>query len=412
MKSELCVLIVEDSSDDAQLIIHDLKRKGFTITWERVQSAQELRTALNHRTWDIVLSDYSMPQFNAIDALKIIKETDPDLPCIIISGTIGEETAVTAMQAGAQDFFVKGRLARLSSAIQRQLTEAENIRKRRKAERDLRASEQRLAKEREKALEQERAAREKIESLYLEAQEANRLKEEFLTNLSHELRTPMVAITGWAELLAKGECSADDYPVAFSAIYRSAKVQNKLINDLIDLSRIITGKFNIEKKPVDMEILARTVLESFRPAAEAKSLELKILSTAPVDGFVAGDQESLQRVLSNLLENAIKFTPIGGRILLEIRYAGTTVELSVNDTGEGIAPVFLPHIFNLFRQANGSLTRPHGGLGLGLAIVRYLTELHGGQVEAKSEGLGKGAKLVVRLPWITKREFAIGAAPG
>lgn len=399
MQKNVQILLVEDSIDDSELIVRQLEHEDFCVKWERVETANDLRAALLTQSWDIVLSDYTMPQFSAIDALKIISEIKPDLPCIIISGTIGEETAVKAMQAGAQDFFVKGRLTRLGAAVHRQLTEATNILQRRKAEQELRESEQRRWADHKEALKQEMETRKKIESLYIEAQESNRLKEEFLHNLSHELRTPMNAITGWAELLTKGECSTSDYPNVFSAIYRNAIAQNKLINDLLDQSRITTGKLTIEKKPVEFDKVVQAALESIQLSAQTKSilLTLKIESS---EVLISGDPERLHEVVCNLLSNAVKFTPNGGRVDLKIFREGSMITLQVQDNGAGIDPTFLPYVFDRFRQADGSLIRRHGGLGLGLSIVRHLVELHGGQVEAQSDGIGKGTTLIARFPLI------------
>lgn len=397
MSTELRALIIEDSADDALLIANELKHGGFQVAWKRVETSSDLRAILSNESWDIALSDYTMPQFSAVDAIKIIREISPDLPCIIVSGTIGEETAVSAMQAGAQDFFVKGRLTRLCAAVRRQLAETENIRQRRKAENELRESEVRRWQEREEALRRETVARQKIEALYGEAREANRLKEEFLHNLSHELRTPMNAVTGWAELLANGACPTEDHPKIFSAIYRNAQAQNKLISDLLDISRIVTGKLEIESGPVELKKVAQAAIESVQLLAQSKNIKMT-LNAEPSGDVVSGESSRLQEVVSNLLSNALKFTPSGGRVDIDIRRAGSMVGLRVTDTGEGIDPKFLPYIFDRFRQADGSLTRRHSGLGLGLSIVRYLVELHGGQVEAQSDGIGKGATLTIRFP--------------
>lgn len=400
-KISLHVLIVEDSNDDALLIGHELKTAGFQVFSERVQTADGLEQALVAKKWDIVLSDYSMPQFTAIDVLKILKEKNPDLPCIVISGTIGEETAVAAMKAGAQDFFVKGRLNRLPSAVKRQLTEAENARQKRKTELELREAELHLAKEREESLIQQTAAREKIEGLYHQAQEANRLKEEFLATLSHELRTPMTAITGWSSLLFSGECPTEDYPIAFSTIYRNAQAQNKLINDVLDLSKVLSGKLLVENAPVNLIDVTKAAIESVRLSLEAKEIYLKT-SMDPSTGPVPGDSHRLQQIIWNILSNSIKFTPKGGSITVDIRPAGNRAELRILDTGDGIDAHFLPFVFDRFRQADGSLTRRYGGLGLGLAIVHHLVEIHGGQIEATSDGLGKGTMILVRFPMMTK----------
>lgn len=402
MGKVLRALIIEDNADDAQLVVEELERGGFIVNWKRVQGAEELRDILQCLNWDIALCDYTLPQFNAIEALKIINKISPDLPCIIVSGTIGEETAVAAMLAGAKDYFVKGRLTRLNAAINRELVETENRRLKLKAESELRKSEKYRWLEREEALKRETEARKKIESLYIEAQESGRIKDEFLHNLSHELRTPMNAIMGWSALLVSGDCDPTDYNKAFEAIYRNAQIQNKLIDDLLNLSKILSGKLSLEDSVVNFVSVVQAVLESFKISAQAKKIQLNFHTNAP-EILVRGDPIRLQEIAWNLLANAIKFTPQGGSISLILNRSGSLVEFKVVDNGEGIDPHFIPFMFERFRQADSSLTRRHGGLGLGLAIVRQLTELHGGQVEAQSPGLGKGATFIVRLPLLNEQ---------
>lgn len=393
----LRVLIVEDSQDDALLIVRELKKGGFSPIWERVQSSSELKAVLRQQSWDMILSDYSMPQFNAIDAIKIVREVSPELPCIVISGTIGEDVAVAAMQAGAQDFFVKGKLTRLPAAIRRQLSEAEVLRQKHRVEAELHESEARRWRENEESLKREVEARKKIEALYQEAQESNRLKEEFLHNLSHELRTPMNAITGWAEFLSSGLCSPDEYAEIHSAIYRNSLAQNKLINHLLDESAMSRGRFTIERRPVDLTEVARAATLEIANQAREKKIRL-VTGGENSPAVVIGDRLRLQEVVANLLSNALKFTPGGGCVEVAIRRSDSNIELSVKDTGEGIDPDFLPHIFERFRQADGGLTRKHGGLGLGLSIVRHLVNLHGGEIEARSQGRDRGATMTVRFP--------------
>lgn len=397
MPRQLKALLIEDSPDDAQLVVYELERGDFIVEWKRVQSTEELKEVLRNYNWDIVLCDYTMPQLNAIEALKIINKISPDLPCIIVSGTIGEETAVSAMLAGAKDYFVKGRLTRLNAAIHRELMETENRRLRLKAEQELRDSERFRWMEREDALKRETEARQKIESLYKETQESNRLKDEFLHNLSHELRTPMNAVMGWAALLVNKDCDPQEYQKIFESIYRNAQTQNKLIDDLLDLSRILSGKLALESTVVNFVTVVQAAMEPLKLSAQAKNIRLNFQTNSP-EIIVRGDSTRLQEIVWNLLSNAVKFTPNDGNINLSLTRFESLVELKVNDSGEGIDPDFLPHIFDRFRQADSSLTRRHGGLGLGLSIVRHLTELHGGEVEAHSPGVGKGATFIVRLP--------------
>jgi PAS domain S-box-containing protein len=244
--------------------------------------------------------------------------------------------------------------------------------------------------------EAERAAEEN-ERLYREAQESNRIKDEFLATVSHELRTPLTAILGWAHLLRTAPSDSDDILKACETIERNARAQAQLIDDLLDVSRIITGKLRIDVRPVDPNTFIEAAIESVKPGAEAKGVRLqRIMDTGVVS--VAGDPVRLQQVVWNLLANAIKFTPRGGRVQVKLERVNSHVEITVSDTGAGIAPEFLPLVFDRFRQADQRKTRQHGGLGLGLSIVRHLVELHGGTVRAESSGEGQGSTFTVLLP--------------
>jgi len=246
------------------------------------------------------------------------------------------------------------------------------------------------ARERERLLERETTLRS-------EAEDANRLKDEFFSNASHELRTPLNAIVGWTRMLRRGTLNAATASSALETIERSANAQTKLIEDLLDVSRIITGKLKVEMHPTEVGPVISSAVNSLRPAATAK--EISIATHIENQAWpVLADVSRLQQVVWNLLSNAVKFTPRGGRIEISLARVEHDLELSVRDTGEGIEPEFLPYVFDRFRQADGTRTRRHGGLGLGLAIVRNLVEIHGGMVTAYSEGLGKGATFVVRLP--------------
>jgi PAS domain S-box-containing protein len=250
--------------------------------------------------------------------------------------------------------------------------------------------------ERKKALEREKEAR-------IEAEAANRLKDEFLSTLSHELRTPLTAIIGWSNLLIQGEVDIAKQPQALKTIARNAKSQGQLIDDLLEVSRIITGKLHLDFSPCEIQSIVDAALESIRPTAEAKGIRFEA-SFEPEVGPVSGDPDRLQQVVWNLLSNAVKFTPRGGLVHVGFQRHESNVEIVVRDSGEGIKPEFLPHVFERFRQADGSTTRVHGGLGLGLAIVRHLVELHGGSVRAESDGQGTGATFTVRLPLLLPQE--------
>jgi signal transduction histidine kinase/ActR/RegA family two-component response regulator len=244
--------------------------------------------------------------------------------------------------------------------------------------------------------EAEQVAEEK-EQLYINAQESSRLKDEFLATVSHELRTPLTAILGWAHMLRTGQFSGESANKAFETIERNARAQAQLIDDLLDVSRIITGKLRIDVRPVDPNSFIEAAIESVRPAAEAKGVRVqKIVDTGVVT--VSGDPVRLQQVVWNLLSNAIKFTPRGGRVQVRLERINSHIEIGVSDSGAGIPQEFLPYVFDRFRQADQRTTRQHGGLGLGLAIVRHLVELHGGTVRAESSGKDEGATFTVLLP--------------
>jgi CheY-like chemotaxis protein len=227
------------------------------------------------------------------------------------------------------------------------------------------------------------------------------MKDEFLAVVSHEMRTPLNAILGWAQLLRQGEMDEASVAQGMGAIERNARSQARIIEDVLDVSRIIQGKLRLDVKPMDMRPVVEEALDVVRPAAEAKQIRLQArLGLGPQEARVNGDPERLRQVVWNLLSNAVKFTPERGRVDVGLTRDADAchIELRVQDTGKGIDPKFLPHVFERFRQADSTTTRKHGGLGLGLAIVRHLVELHGGTVQVTSAGLGKGATFTVRLP--------------
>jgi PAS domain S-box-containing protein len=237
----------------------------------------------------------------------------------------------------------------------------------------------------------------RLERLYRQAEESSRLKEEFLATISHELRTPLSAILGWARMLRLGQLSQEHTAKALDTIERNARAQAQLVDDLLDVSRIMTGKLRMDVRPSDPNAFIDAAVEVVRPAAEAKGVRvLKVIDTGAIS--IPGDPVRLQQVVWNLLSNAIKFTPRGGRVQIISERVDSHLEIVVSDTGQGITADFLPHVFDRFRQADQKTSRQHGGMGLGLAIVRHLVELHGGTVSATSEGEGKGATFTVMLP--------------
>src|SRR5262245_55326134 len=257
-------------------------------------------------------------------------------------------------------------------------------------------------KERERGVENERdelLSREK--ALREEAEDVNRLKDEFLATVSHELRAPLNAIHGWVKLLREGRLNPDETARALEIIERGARAQNRIISDLLDVSRIITDKLRLNARPIRPAAAIESAVESLRQASDAKEISIE-LDLDDQAGPVAGDSDRLRQIVWNLVSNAIKFTPDRGQVQVKLERVRKDVEITVSDTGLGIAPDFLPFVFDRFRQGDGSSTRRQGGLGLGLAIVRHLTEMHGGSVHAQSPGPDQGATFVVRLPLVAQ----------
>jgi PAS domain S-box-containing protein len=241
------------------------------------------------------------------------------------------------------------------------------------------------------------------------AEESNRLKDEFLATVSHELRTPLTAILGWSRMLQGGSLETDMATRAIETIKRNAKVQAQIIDDILDVSRIITGNLYLELHPIELPPVLESAINVVRPTAEAKGIQIEV-NFEPEPAAVSGDSNRLQQVFWNLLSNAVKFTPAGGKVMVHLRHVDSKVEIEVADTGQGITSEFLPFVFDRFRQADSTSTRQHGGLGLGLAIARHLIEIHGGSIEARSHGEGQGATLTVRLPLVGSVTEASGAS--
>jgi PAS domain S-box-containing protein len=241
-------------------------------------------------------------------------------------------------------------------------------------------------------------ADEALARLFKEAQEANRAKDEFLATLSHELRTPLNSMLGWSHMLRSATLPPETQHRGLESLERNAKAQAQLVEDLLDISRIVSGKLQIKSEEVNLTSVVSEAVDSARPAAAAKGVKLEF-TCQPADARIVltGDSDRLRQIVWNLLSNAIKFTPEGGQVLVDLRHTGSVAKVIVRDTGEGIAAPFVEHVFERFRQADSTVTRRHGGLGLGLAIVRHLAEAHGGSVSAASPGEGRGATFTVRL---------------
>lgn len=501
----LHILLLEDDLADSELISATLKNGGINCQLKRVITRENFFSELQNHNLDLILADYSLPQFDGISALEIAQKTCPDVPFILVSGVLGEERAIEALKNGATDYVLKQRLERLLPSVKRALQESEERLLLQRAEESLRqiddtlravvdvspvaiitlnlhyrvltwnkAAEQiygwraseilnkplpvipennqnsmrscverilqqnqtlnnlefrhlrkngsevdinvslaplhdsagnsdcfvmtavdiTLNKQREMErtvlLQREQKAR-------ADAEEASRVKDEFLAIVSHELRTPLNGILGWIKLIRSGRIKQDKIEQALEVIDRNATLQAQLIEDLLDISRIIRGKLHLELTSVNLNCLIRETVETLHLAAEAKSINVELHLDNNLKNTI-GDRNRLSQIFWNLLSNAIKFTPSGGRIEINLRQINSTAQIQFYDTGIGISCDFLPLIFEYFRQVDSSTTRSQGGLGLGLAISRNLVEAHGGTIAAESAGEGHGSTFIVILP--------------
>jgi signal transduction histidine kinase len=370
--SPLRLLVVDDDEVDRITVRRALREARLEASLDECGSRDEALAALAARDYDCVLLDYQLPGSNGLDTLAAIRGRGFDVPVVALTGHGDEELAVALMKAGAADYLNKGALQ--PERLERSLRYALAL--------------HRADQERRALLERERQARE-------DAQTANRAKDEFLATLSHELRTPLNAILGWASLLASGQLKPADQKRAIEIIERNTRVQSQLIEDLLDISRIISGKLRLDAKVTTIKAVVEGAADAVRTVADAKGVALE-LDTAQ-DAPLLCDPGRMQQVIWNLLNNAIKFTPTGGKVTVSTAREDDRLKVRVTDTGAGISRQFLPFVFDRFRQQDGAATRAQGGLGLGLSIVRHVVELHGGTVTALSDGEGTGATFVVDL---------------
>jgi signal transduction histidine kinase/ActR/RegA family two-component response regulator len=387
------VLLLAPSGRDAPLIDKILGESG--VATKACDGIEELCSNLSEGAGAAFITEEALTPFAVECLVKALERQPPwsDFPLVILTSGGGSVPANLGVlkalgEAGNVTLIERPtRIITLVSALQSALR-----------------ARRRQYEVRDHLLEQKRAQEERAE-LLKEAEAANRTKDEFLATMSHELRTPMTAILGWAHLLRTSRFNEEDMARALETVERNARAQTKLIDDLLDISRIITGKLRLDVRLVDITSIIEAAVDATRPTAEAKAIRLqKIID--PQAGPVSGDADRLQQIIWNLLTNAIKFTPKGGRVQVRLERINSHVEITVTDSGRGISAEFLPHVFDRFRQADGTTTRKHGGLGLGLSIVRQLVELHGGSVSAESAGEDQGSSFVVQLPiMVTRREL-------
>lgn len=371
--ARLKLLVVDDDEVDRRVVRRALRDAKVNAAIDECATGPEALTALAASSYDCVFLDYNLPGVNGLETLQAIRDSGVRVPVVLLTGHGDEELAVRLMQAGAADYLNKSSLG--PERLERSLRYAIGL--------------HRAEEEQRRLLEREQSARQ-------EAQAANRAKDEFLATLSHELRTPLNAILGWAALLNGGRLDETGRARAIDSIERNTKIQAQLIEDLLDISRIVSGNLRLEPRPALVRGIIDAAIEAVRHSAESKPV--RILTEIEDDAPLLCDPGRMQQVVWNLLSNAIKFSLPEGTVTLRAARDGRLLTITVTDAGCGISPEFLPFVFERFRQQDGAGTRAHGGLGLGLSIVRHVVELHGGQVSAHSDGAGRGATLVVTIP--------------
>lgn len=426
LSGEVSVLLVDDEARNLDVLESILGGTGYRLV--RARTADEALMALLRADFAAIVLDIRMPGTSGIELAQLIKQRkrSRDIPILFLTAHLSEERDVLrGYDVGAVDYLTKpvnpdilrskiavfAELFRKTRALAAANEALENeVAERQKAEEALRrANEELEARVEERTLDltrtmdSERAARS-------EAERASRLKDEFLAIVSHELRTPLNAILGWGQILSEGWGHRPEMLAqGLAAIVRNARGQALLIEDLLDMSRIVSGKIRLNLQTVSLAEIVASAVGTITPAAQAKGVELDC--RADVAPWVRADPERLQQILLNLLSNSVKFTPEGGTVRVSVGASDSHADVVVSDTGQGIKPQFLPHVFDPFRQADPSTTRRHGGLGLGLAVVSHLVELHGGMIRAESPGEGQGATFSVRFPRIagSTAEAAAGA---
>jgi len=368
------VLLLPPTVRDGEAVGKVLKESGIDCAIYRTMS--ELCAAIDKGAGAVVVSEESLNQGAERMAQCVAKQPVwSDLPVLVLSRAGAESPRLASTVLGLGNVTVVERPLRITtllSLIQAAL-------RARQRQYDVRAHLVEIAHAR------------------VEAERAGRIKDEFLATLSHELRTPLNAILGWSQIIRRSNCDAADVEEGIEVIERNARVQTQIIEDLLDMSRIISGKMRLDVQPINLSDVIRAAAETIGPAANAKEIRVQLVLD-PRAATLSGDPNRLQQVFWNLLSNSIKFSPKGGRVQVLLERIDSHLEVSIIDSGDGIEPAFLPHVFDRFTQADAATTRSHGGLGLGLAIVKQLVELHGGTVMAKSPGRGQGSTFVVLLP--------------
>jgi signal transduction histidine kinase len=390
--NEAKLLVVDDEESLRITTAAIFEQEGYIV--DTASSGDEAIDLLSKTDYDLVLTDLHMEGGDGLSVLNQIRRHAPLTISVVLTGFASVESAIAALQEGAYDYLIKPcDIESMKHTIRRGVEHRRLMLAEQKARADL----QQLNRDLEQRIEERTA---ELTRLNAELAEANRAKDVFLATLSHELRTPLTPVVGWIKLLRSGSLDEKSVSQALDAIERNAWLQSRLIDDLLDTSRIATGKLHFEPKPTDLNLVVKAAVDTVRNSAAARSIDLSI-SLHPASLVVMGEPVRLQQIAWNLVSNAIKFTDPGGKVCITTGLNGTQSYLTVVDTGIGIEPEFLPHVFDRFRQADGSTSRRHGGLGLGLAIADALAKMHGGRLEAQSDGVGQGATFTLRVELVS-----------
>ena len=382
------LLVVDDEESLRITTAAIFENEGYVV--DTASSGDEAIDLLNKEEYDLVLTDLHMEGGDGLSVLNQIRLQAPLTISVVLTGFASVESAIAALQEGAYDYLVKPcDIESMKHTIRRGVEHRRLMLAEQKARTDL----QQLNLDLERRIEERTA---ELKRLNVELADANRAKDVFLATLSHELRTPLTPVVGWIKLLRSGTLDEKSVAQALDAIERNAWLQSRLIDDLLDTSRIATGKLHFEPKPTDFNVAVRAAVDTVRASAAARNIDVS-MTLWPSSLIVMGEPVRLQQIAWNLVSNAIKFTDPGGKVSVTTQRDGRQAQLTVVDTGVGIEPEFLPHVFDRFRQADGSTSRRHGGLGLGLAIADALAKMHAGGLEAKSDGVGKGATFSLRV---------------
>lgn len=391
------LMVVDDEESLRITTAAILEKEGYTV--DVASSGNEAVELLAGADYDLVLTDLHMEGGEGLMVLNEIRRNAPLTISVVLTGFASVESAISALQEGAYDYLVKPcDIETMKHTIRRGVEHRWLMLAEQKARADL----EELNRDLEKRI-AERTS--ELTRLNAELAEANRAKDVFLATLSHELRTPLTPVVGWIKLLRSGNLDNKSIEQALDAIERNAWLQARLIDDLLDTSRIATGKLQFEPRPTDLNGIVKAALDTVLAMAASRNIELSVrLSPSPL--VVMGEPVRLQQIAWNLVSNAIKFTDPGGKVTVTTQAEGREACLTVTDSGVGIPPDFLPHVFDRFRQADGSTSRRHGGLGLGLAIADALAKMHGGRLHAQSAGVGKGSTFVFHIGLVAAESVA------